>query len=138
VDHDHHEEGDVAVERSVELAADRAVVWDHVTNGDMLSRWMDGDVSIDPRVGGSITMRRPGDSDVWGVVEHVDPGRGLQWCWRTDDGLPTMVEITLEPAEDGMRLTVRETLLPWRSTTFEPRWLSGEVSLRRRGLSLAA
>jgi hypothetical protein len=50
------------------------------------------------------------------------PGRRLQWSWRTDDGLPTQVEIELEPAEDGSALTVRETLLPWTITGPPPQW----------------
>ena len=49
----------------------------------------------------------------WGTVEEVIPAERLQWSWRTDEGLPTLVEIELAPTDTGTTLTVRETLLPW-------------------------
>jgi uncharacterized protein YndB with AHSA1/START domain len=114
--------GDLAVERHVTLPADPAVVWEHLTDGDLVADWMGGDVEIDPRPGGAITMTPEKGPTVWGTVEEVVPGRRLQWSWRTDDGLPTQVEIELEPAEDGSALTVRETLLPWTITGLPPQW----------------
>jgi uncharacterized protein YndB with AHSA1/START domain len=73
---------------------------------------------------------------VWGTIEEVLPGRRLQWSWRTDDGLPTQVEIELEPTDGGTALTVRETLLPWRTTGLPPRWIDPPYS--RAFLSVAA
>jgi uncharacterized protein YndB with AHSA1/START domain len=130
--------GDVTVERSVVLSAAPETVWDHLSDGELLSGWMDGDVTIDARRGGSIRMARPGAPDVWGGVEDVVPGRRLQWCWRTDDGLPTMVEIEVEPAGEGSRVTVRETLLPWQVTEAPPRWMPGGSLEARVGTLLAA
>ncbi len=113
---------DVAVERSITLPADPDSVWEHLTHGDLLGDWMEGEVEIDLRPGGSITMTPDRGPVVWGTVEEVISGRRLQWSWRTDEGLPTQVEIDLEPVEDGTALTVRETLLPWRITGLPPQW----------------
>lgn len=113
----------IAVERSVTLPSDQDSLWEHLTEGDLLGDWMDGDVEIDPRPGGAITLTPDDGPVVWGTVEDVDPGRRIQWTWRTDDGLPTQVEIEVEPVEGGTGLTVRETLLPWRTTGLPPQWI---------------
>jgi uncharacterized protein YndB with AHSA1/START domain len=115
--------GDVVVERSVVLPAGPGSVWEHLTDGDLLGDWMDGEVTIVPRPGGAITLAPPDGPVVWGTVEEVIPGRRLQWSWRTDDGLPTQVEIDLDSAEGGTTLTVRETLLPWTTSGLQPQWI---------------
>jgi uncharacterized protein YndB with AHSA1/START domain len=115
--------GDIAVERSISLPANPHSVWEHLTDGNLVGDWMEGDVEIDARPGGAITMTPDDGPMVWGTVEEIVPGRRLQWSWRTDEGLPTQVEIELEPTEDGTALTVRETLLPWTTTGLPPRWV---------------
>jgi uncharacterized protein YndB with AHSA1/START domain len=114
--------GDLAVAREVTLPADPGVVWAHLTDGELVADWMGGEVEIDPRPGGGITMTPEDGPPVWGTVEEVVPGRRLQWSWRTDDGLPTQVEIDIEPVEDGTAMTVRETLLPWTISGLPPQW----------------
>ena len=116
------ENSGVTVERSITLPADPDTVWRHLTVGDLLGAWMEGDVTVVPRPGGAITLSPPDGKPVWGTVEEVVPGRRIQWTWRTDDGLPTLVEIELVPRDDGTGLTVRETLLPWRVDEHPPRW----------------
>jgi uncharacterized protein YndB with AHSA1/START domain len=128
--------GDIAVEREVTLPAEPGLVWEHLTDGDLVADWMGGEVMIDPRPGGSITMTPDEGAVVWGTVEEVVPGRRLQWSWRTDDGLPTQVEIELEPTEDGTVLTVRESLLPWTITGLPPQW--GDIPFPGTFLSAAA
>jgi uncharacterized protein YndB with AHSA1/START domain len=128
--------GDLAVERHLTLPAEPSLVWEHLTDGDLVADWMGGDVAIDPRPGGEITMSPEDGPRVWGTVEEVVPGRRLQWSWRTDDGLPTQVEIDLEPTEDGTAMTVRETLLPWTITGLPPQW--GGIPFPGMFLSAAA
>ncbi|MGH8916646.1 MAG: SRPBCC family protein [Acidimicrobiia bacterium] len=115
--------GDIAVERSITLPADPDTVWEHLTDGRLVGDWMEGTVEIAPRPGGSITMNPDRGEVVWGTVEEVVPGRRLQWSWRTDEGLPTQVEIDLAPTEVGTTLTVKETLLPWTTTGLPPQWI---------------
>ncbi len=104
----------VSVERQISLASSPDEIWHFVAEGEALSDWMGGEVHIDPKPGGEITLETAGADPVWGTVEEVVPCRRLQWSWRTDDGLPTMVEIELEEtASNATTLIVRETLLPW-------------------------
>jgi uncharacterized protein YndB with AHSA1/START domain len=104
----------VSVERSVRLETTTEELWRHLTDGELLSEWMEGEVAIDPRPGRDITLTPESGPMVWGTVEEVVERRRLQWSWRTDEGLPTLVEIELTPGDDGTILTVRETLLPWQ------------------------
>ncbi len=128
--------GDITVERTVTLPADPGTVWERLTDENLVGDWMEGDVSIDARPGGAITMTPEEGDPVWGTVEEVVPGRRLQWSWRTDDGLPTQVEIELEQVDEGTALTVRETLLPWTITGLPPQW--GGSPFPRASLSVAA
>jgi uncharacterized protein YndB with AHSA1/START domain len=112
--------GGLFVERSIDLAAPPDVVWAHLTEGDLLTVWMGADVTIEPRTGGAIRMSGAGAADTFGVVEEIIPERRLQWSWRTDDGLPALVEIEIEPDGDTTTLTLRETLLPWQVTEMPP------------------
>ena len=119
--------GDISVEKTVTLPADPGLVWDHLTDGELVADWMGGEVTIDAHPGGSITMAPEDGDEIWGTIEEVVPGRRLQWSWRTDDGLPTQVEIELEPVDDGTALTVRETLLPWTITGLPPQWEASNI-----------
>lgn len=126
----------VSVERTRQLDIGVEELWDHITDG--MSGWMGGDVEIDVRVGGVITMQSPGAPEVWGIVEDVEPGRRLQWVWRTDDGLPTLVEIEIEGDSETSEITIRETLLEWQIIEIEPRWLDGPDIVAGTSARLAA
>lgn len=106
----------VVVERHVEVPASTEKVWERVTDSSMISDWMGGEIEIESVVGGSITFKPDGGPEVWGTVEEVVDGRRIQWSWRTDDGLPSLIEIELSPQEGGEStlVSVKETLLPWR------------------------
>jgi uncharacterized protein YndB with AHSA1/START domain len=107
---------DVAIEREVELAATPEDVWERITDSTMISDWMEGEVSIEPRPGGRITFATDGSPEVWGTVEEVVVNKRIQWSWRTDEGRPSLIEFELTPGADRSAtvVTVRETLLPWR------------------------
>jgi uncharacterized protein YndB with AHSA1/START domain len=128
--------GEVTVERTVTLPADPDTVWERLTDENLVSGWMEGDVQIEARPGGAITMTPDDGPAIWGTVEEVIHGRRLQWSWRTDDGLPTQVEIELAPTDEGTALTVRETLLPWRVSGLPPQWAN--LPYPRSFLSAAA
>lgn len=106
--------GEVAIEREVELMASPEQIWERITDSSMVSEWMGGDVEIEPRPGGRITFSPEAGPDVWGTVEEVVQHERIQWSWRTDEGQPEPIEFELSPAEDGTIVIVRETLLPWR------------------------
>jgi uncharacterized protein YndB with AHSA1/START domain len=108
--------GDVAIERGVEVAASPEDVWERITDSTMISDWMDGEVTIDPEPGGRITFLPAGGPEVWGTVEEVIVNQRIQWSWRSDEGMPSLIEFELAPGadEETTLVTVRETLLPWR------------------------
>jgi uncharacterized protein YndB with AHSA1/START domain len=106
--------GEVAIEREVELMASPEQIWERITDSSMISEWIGGDVEIEPRPGGRITFSPEGGPGVWGTVEEVVQHERIQWSWRTDDGQPSLIEFELSPAEGGTIVIVRETLLPWR------------------------
>ena len=112
--------GDVEVERTITLPTTPDVAWRYATDGDLLSDWMRGEVTIDARPGGRIEMERRGRAPVWGTVEVVEAPKRIQWSWRTDDGMPSQVEIELAPSDGACVITVRETLLPWRVSGLPP------------------
>ena len=128
-----HEElaGEISVERTVTLPAHPEEVWEHLTQGDLLGEWMDGEVTIAPRPGGKIEMTPDNGPTVWGTVEDVIPTSRIQWSWRSDVGLPTQVEIELAPSDKWTRLTVRETLLPWRISGMPPQWIDPPAPIAR-------
>ena len=129
--------GDASVERAADLDQAPEEVWRFLVDGDLLSRWMDSPVEIEPKVGGRIEMSPSEGEPVWGTVEELDPMRRIQWSWRTDDGMPTLVEIEVAPSGEGTRITVRETLLPWRISGPDINMSFG-VRKSRIGVSLAA
>lgn len=104
----------VSVERQVEVRAPIEEVWERITDSTLISDWMEGEVEIRPVAGGQIIFRPPIGPQVWGTVEEVIECRRIQWSWRTDEGLPSLIEIELEETTPGSTLVeVRETLLPW-------------------------
>jgi uncharacterized protein YndB with AHSA1/START domain len=127
----------VSIERSIELDAGHETVWEHLTDGTLAGIWMEGEMSITPRVGGKITINNPDAAEVWGTVEQVVEGERIQWSWRTDEGMPTLVEIELAPSGAGTRITVRETLLPWQVSGPDGYW-EGPVASAVAAVSVAA
>lgn len=105
----------VSVERTVRFESEPDQIWSHIIEGPLISEWMGGPTSIDPRVGGRIEFTPDSNGPlVWGTVEDAVDMKRIQWSWRTDEGLPTLVEIELEDLGDGTtEMTVRETMLPW-------------------------
>ena len=131
--------GEVSVGRSVWIPAEPVTVWSHLTEGDLVTEWMGGETSLDAKPGGSIRLQPETGPTVWGTVEEVVPGRRLQWSWRTDDGLPTQVEIEIEPESGGSRVIVTETLVPWRVSGLPPQIVDrGPVATASRNLLAAA
>ena len=104
------------VERTADLDADPAEVWERVVDGDLSEEWLG--VTIEPRPGGAV--RVPGRSTI-GTVEEVAPGRSITWSWREADGDPSQVTIEIEPSDRGSRLTIVERMLEYRIVGLPPR-----------------
>jgi uncharacterized protein YndB with AHSA1/START domain len=120
-----------AVRREVVFEAPPEEVWQALTQADRLSEWFANDVELDVRPGGSGTFRWDDGSLRHAVVEEVEEERRLAFRWSDEDGAESRVELILEDAPEGTRLTVTETA----TAGLEASALAGEWSW---GLALLA
>ena len=99
------------------LDSDVERVWETVV--DDASSWFGGDVSIEPRTGGSVTVRDE-DGERRGTVEVFEEGRELAFrVWTSPLEGPmegSRVHIHLEPLDEShTAITVVETQLAGRA-----------------------
>ena len=84
-----------------------------MTESDQLGDWLDADVELEPRPGGSGSFRFADGEVRRALVRDVEPGQRLAFTWwpLTGDeiGRATTVTITIEPAPDGSRLRLVES-----------------------------
>ncbi len=113
--------GSDVVEVSVVVAARRTTVWRCVTERDLLSRWLQAEVSLEPRIGARVTIdfARYG-TVVEGVVEEVMVAERLVFTWGASSGpgaaeMPAgSTRVTISLADDaggGTRVTLRHAAL---------------------------
>lgn len=99
-------------------------VWETVVEDT--SSWFGGDVDIDARTGGVVTVRDD-DGERRGTVEVCEPQRSLAFrVWTSPLEGPmegSRVEIHLEPLDEShTALTVVETMLPGPSGPLSGMW----------------
>jgi uncharacterized protein YndB with AHSA1/START domain len=101
------------VTREVELPASPDEVWEQVADSDRLGEWLEADVELDPRPGGSGSFRFADGEVRRAMVRDVEPGRRLAFTWwpltGEDVGRSTSVTITIQPTDTGSRLRLVET-----------------------------
>jgi uncharacterized protein YndB with AHSA1/START domain len=99
--------------REVELPASPEEVWEQVAETDRLGDWLDADVELELRPGGTGSFRFADGEVRRAMVRDVDPGHRLTFTWwpLTGDhvGRPTTVTITVDGAPDGSRLRLVES-----------------------------
>lgn len=82
--------------------------------------WMGGEMTIEPRLGGPVSLIVAGSPPVFGTVEEILPGGSITWTWRTAEGEPTQVVLNIEPDGEGSLLRVSEELLPYEIVIIPP------------------
>jgi uncharacterized protein YndB with AHSA1/START domain len=102
---------DITVERVERFEAAPEVVWEAITDPELLAEWF-GPVGFDLRPGGAITV----DERVTiGVVEVFEPDRRIGFVWAPPGAAPSSVEITIDDddtgAGTGSILRIREVLV---------------------------
>ncbi|MGH9117464.1 MAG: SRPBCC domain-containing protein [Acidimicrobiales bacterium] len=99
------------MELTREVVVDASVdeVWRLITDERELATWLADSVTLEPRRPGAIGRMTDGD-DVWRVrVDEVDTDRRLRLTWWPDgNGAASEVTFTVEEAQRGTRLRVRE------------------------------
>jgi uncharacterized protein YndB with AHSA1/START domain len=101
------------VTREIDLPAQPDEVWRSVTEPDELGDWLEADVELDPRPGGSGSFRFADGEVRRALVRDVEPGQRLAFTWwpltGADVGRTTTVTITIEPSDAGSRLRLVES-----------------------------
>jgi uncharacterized protein YndB with AHSA1/START domain len=103
------------IERTVEIGRPPAAVWAALTTAEGLGSWFGHEVTIDLRPGGAAHMSWPGQDHAANMrVERVEEPAVFGFTWHIyglpeDDPRRTYVEFSLEPTDEGTRLTVVET-----------------------------
>jgi uncharacterized protein YndB with AHSA1/START domain len=101
-----------AVRREIVLDADRDAVWALVGGPEGLATWLAEEVELDAVEPGARGTVRDGGEDRAVTIEEVDAGRRLTLSWCARSGDPTLVELTLDEAQEGgTRLVVVEVPL---------------------------
>lgn len=108
------------VERTIHLEASASDLWSHIVNGELASLWMGGEMTIDPRLNGRVTLAAEGSPLVFGAVEEIVMGESIIWTWRTAQGEPTQVTLRIQPQDEGAVLTVTEEMLPYEIVIIPP------------------
>jgi uncharacterized protein YndB with AHSA1/START domain len=101
------------VTRDVELAAPPDEVWRQLADSDRLGDWLDAEVDLEFRPGGTGAFHFADGEERRAMVREVEPGRRLAFTWwpltGTDVGRATTVTITIAPSEGGSRLRLVES-----------------------------
>jgi uncharacterized protein YndB with AHSA1/START domain len=98
------------VERTIDIDAPPALVYELFTDAQLLVRWMAPTAEVEPRVGGAIRWTHANGDSCSGRFVELIPARRLVFTYgweRPDVEVPpgsTTVEITLEPRAAGTRL----------------------------------
>jgi uncharacterized protein YndB with AHSA1/START domain len=118
------------VERTVLMPASPREVWDALTDSAKVSEWFGAAVELDPRLGGTVSVRSRDGSLRRGTIEVFEPERLLVLRWmpfeRDAAGAihrrhPATVRLRLSRKAAGTLLSVTETAagepgrdsLPW-------------------------
>ncbi len=106
---------ELEVSDSIHIQADRSRVWSGLTDPALLDSWFGERNEVDLHVGGRMTFEWQEHGRFAAVIDELDEGRLLAFRWASvPDAEPrignsTLVRFTLEDADSGTRVTVRET-----------------------------
>ena len=104
------------ISKTVALHMDAYSAWQSLTNGPLMSEWLEADVHSDPQPGGQIAIRRNYDDDIGGEWVLLSEPRNLVSHWwnatslaeRDDPGLITVQMWTILPAHSGCVVHLNE------------------------------
>ncbi len=107
------------IEREIVINAPVERVWELITQPEHVGRWFgDAGAEIDLRPGGAMVLRWTDHGTSRGRVVAVEPRSRFAYRWapftepggeEPVEGNSTLVEFTLQPADDGTRLRVVES-----------------------------
>ena len=123
-----------AIERSIELDAPAQEVWNAISDERLLGEWLAPEVELEPWEGGAIRCRQQDGDERAGAVRELEEGERIVFEWEREGAATSLVELRLEPAERGCRLTVVESGLrrqdgPRASVAWDKRFESLRLAL---------
>jgi uncharacterized protein YndB with AHSA1/START domain len=98
------------VTRDLQVDSDPERAWKAISEESELSEWLGGDVSIDLKPGGEVTVTDDGAGKT-GFVESVEEGSSVSFWWSEEGAESTRVELEVvaDPAVDGCVIRVTES-----------------------------
>jgi uncharacterized protein YndB with AHSA1/START domain len=103
------------LDRTVTIQAPPETVFRFFTDSERWAKWWGAGSTIDPRPGGEVYIRHPGNVESRGKVIAIDAPRKLVFTYGFESGKPipsgsSRVTIVLEPQRAGTRLTLTHEL----------------------------
>jgi uncharacterized protein YndB with AHSA1/START domain len=85
-------------------------VWNAITGPGQMSRWFDETHMPDPLAVGAQIRFYHAFGDQWstGEITRLEPGRLIEWLWRTGFGAATPMSWEITPEPGGCRLVMRQ------------------------------
>jgi uncharacterized protein YndB with AHSA1/START domain len=119
-----------AIDRELETTAPPDAVWEAVTDADRLGDWLEADVELELRPGGSGRFTFPDGEERRAMVETVRPGAELTFSWWRSDP----AGIAGEPATTTVTFLIEAT--PGGGTILRLREAArADVRVRARALA---
>ena len=104
------------LEHVIDIDASPTTVYELWTTADGLSAWFGSAARVDRRIGGEIHVDVHGGQPMAGEFVELDAPRRVVFTFGWVDGNPppgsSTVEVTIEPAEQGVRVRLRHSGLP--------------------------
>ena len=97
------------LDRTITIQAPRDLVFSFFTDSARWAAWWGEGSTVDPRVGGAVYIRHPGNVEVRGEIVSLDQPASLTFTYGYVSGQPfppgaSRVTIALEPSSGGTRL----------------------------------
>lgn len=100
--------GCMKVRREITVDASPEVVWDALTEPELLAEWIASEVELDLDEGHGVFRFEDGEERP-ARIEAIDELERLAFHWRREGGRESRVEFRLEPAVSGTRVVVVES-----------------------------
>ena len=110
------------IQKSIHLACSAQVVWDHLTQPDLLGKWFHP--ATEPLETGkdfTLVSQNDGDRMCYGRVLEMEPPRYMKWDFSVGplNGQMTTVEWRIENTPGGVRLTLTHHDLPEHAEAYQ-------------------
>jgi uncharacterized protein YndB with AHSA1/START domain len=96
------------VEREITVPLPPEEAWQLLTRREHLETWLAPHVELDPQEGGEVRVLGDDGVERLGEVESVDEPHRIRFTWSGPGEEPSVVEISLEPDDEGSRIAITE------------------------------